>query len=65
MSTDPAEVLHRQGATGRALLRRLHDTRWATRWLVGKGIDVGAGLDSIGNYAWFFPRIASVFSCWA
>ena len=27
----------------KAVARRLHDARFATRWFVGDGIDVGAG----------------------
>ena len=39
----------------KAVARRLHDARFATRWFIGDGIDVGAGGDSLGNYREFFP----------
>jgi hypothetical protein len=31
--------------TSKAVMRRLHDNRFATRFLVGDGIDIGAGTD--------------------
>ena len=41
----------------KAVARRLHDSRFATRWFVGDGIDVGAGSDPLGNYREMFPRM--------
>lgn len=35
-------------------MRRLHDSRFVTRYFVGQGIDIGAGRDSLGQYAEFF-----------
>lgn len=46
--------------TSKSLIRRSYDKRFATRWLIGDGIDIGAGPDSIGNYAQMFPAIRSV-----
>jgi len=41
----------------KAVARRLHDARFATRWFVGDGIDIGAGGDPLGNYREMFPRM--------
>jgi SAM-dependent methyltransferase len=46
--------------TSKSLIRRSYDKRFATRWLVGHGIDIGAGMDSIAGYAPLFPLIQSV-----
>lgn len=62
MTRLPADVIALQGATGRALMRRLHDARFATRYFVGAGIDVGSGYDSLSSYMTFFPLITSVLS---
>jgi SAM-dependent methyltransferase len=43
----------------KAVARRLHDARFATRWFVGDGIDVGAGGDSLGNYREMYPGMRS------
>lgn len=43
----------------KAVARRLHDSRFATRWFVGDGIDVGAGADSLGNFRELFPLMRS------
>ncbi len=48
------------GTTCMSLNRRLHDARFSNRWLVGHGIDIGGGPDSIGLYKGLFPRIQSV-----
>jgi SAM-dependent methyltransferase len=45
--------------TSKALLRRLHDSRFATRYFVGHGLDIGAGPDALGQYAEQFPLMAS------
>jgi SAM-dependent methyltransferase len=44
----------------KALLRRLHDVRFATRYFVGSGIDIGAGPDSLDSHREFFPLISRV-----
>ena len=41
------------GATTLALPRRLRDPRYAERWFVGRGLDVGAGPDGLGrSHTW-------------
>lgn len=44
----------------KALMRRLHDNRFGTRFFVGNGIDIGCGPDSIGQYAEQFPLMKTV-----
>jgi ubiquinone/menaquinone biosynthesis C-methylase UbiE len=44
----------------KAIARRLHDVRFASRYFVGSGIDIGAGNDSIAQYAEFFPGMLSL-----
>ncbi|BAN22135.1 methyltransferase domain-containing protein [Caballeronia insecticola] len=48
------------GTTCISLNRRVQDARFSNRWLVGKGIDIGGGKDSIALYRSMFPRIESV-----
>lgn len=48
------------GATSISILRRLADTRFVSRWLVGVGIDVGGGVDSLALFTELFPRIQKV-----
>jgi hypothetical protein len=48
------------GTTCMSINRRLHDSRFSNRWLVGKGLDIGGGPDSIGLYRNLFPRIQAV-----
>ncbi len=45
--------------TSKAVSRRLHDSRFATRYFVGDGIDIGAGDDSLGRYQQMFPAMRS------
>ncbi len=45
--------------SSKALLRRLHDCRFASRYFVGHGIDIGAGPDALGQYAEMFPLMQS------
>ena len=41
------------GATTLALPRRLDDPRYAERWFVGRGLDIGAGPDGLGrSHTW-------------
>ena len=47
----------------KAVARRLHDARFATRWFIGDGIDVGAGGDSLGNDREFFPGMRTCRAC--
>ena len=44
----------------KALMRRLHDSRFSTRYFVGDGIDIGCGPDSIAQYAEQFPLMRSI-----
>ncbi len=48
------------GATSIATTRRLFDSRYATRWFVGNGLDIGPGPDSLALYAELFPRITAL-----
>jgi SAM-dependent methyltransferase len=43
----------------KAVMRRLHDSRFATRYFVGHGIDVGAGPDTLAQYVEQFPLMQS------
>ncbi|AZG14084.1 MULTISPECIES: class I SAM-dependent methyltransferase [Cupriavidus] len=49
------------GATSISILRRVHDSRYATRYFVGDGLDVGGGIDSIALFAEMFPAMRHVF----
>lgn len=46
--------------TSKAMIRRNFDARFATRWFVGSGVDIGAGKDTLGNFRPFLPRVTSV-----
>jgi SAM-dependent methyltransferase len=46
--------------TSKALIRRLNDTRYANTYFCGKGIDIGAGDDSLGRYKQQFPLMTEV-----
>jgi hypothetical protein len=50
------------GATSISIHRRLADSRFATRYFRGHGIDVGGGQDSLTLYREFFPLVGSVFT---
>jgi len=45
--------------SSKSIFHKLKDSRYATRYLVGEGIDIGAGEDSIGIYSEFFPLMKS------
>lgn len=49
------------GGTALSMQRRSHDSRFATRYFVGHGIDVGGGHDSLALYTELFPLIRYVF----
>jgi hypothetical protein len=49
------------GVTGISMQRRLADSRFATRWFCGNGIDVGGGGDSLALYKEFFPLARNIF----
>ena len=46
--------------TSKALIRRLQDTRYASTYFKGEGIDIGAGDDPIAKYAQQFPLMTGV-----
>lgn len=46
--------------TSKAVMRRLHDSRFATRYLIGDGIDIGCGFDPISLYSELFPGMKSL-----
>lgn len=45
--------------TSKSIARLLHDTRYATRYFISDGIDIGAGEDFLGQYSEFFPLMRS------
>lgn len=46
--------------TSKAFMRRSADRRFATRWFVGIGIDIGAGNDPLSKLQSFFPLIKHI-----
>ena len=46
--------------TSKSILRRLSDTRFATKYFVGQGIDIGSGSDSISIYNELYPLMGDV-----
>lgn len=44
--------------TSKSIPRRLSDSRFLSRYFVGRGIDVGAGNDPLSEYAALFPLMA-------
>lgn len=46
--------------TSKSVMRRLHDSRFVSRFFVGEGIDVGCGTDPISLYAELFPLMKTV-----
>ncbi|MBE9608006.1 class I SAM-dependent methyltransferase [Chitinilyticum litopenaei] len=49
------------GVTAISVQRRVQDSRFATRYFVGNGIDVGGGGDSLALYREFFPLAKNIF----
>lgn len=49
------------GVTGISIQRRLADSRFATRYFRGCGIDIGGSPDSLAAYKELFPLIQNVF----
>ncbi|MDP1527332.1 MAG: class I SAM-dependent methyltransferase [Rhodocyclaceae bacterium] len=49
------------GVTAISMQRRLADSRFATRYFKGNGIDVGGGIDSLSLYKEFFPLARNIF----
>ncbi len=48
--------------TSKAVQRRLHDSNFISRYFRGKGIDIGAGNDPLGQYIELFPLMESCLS---
>jgi len=46
--------------TSKALIRRLHDVRFANTYFVGNGIDIGCGPDPLTKYTQQFPLMEGV-----
>lgn len=49
------------GATCISIQRRLADSRFATRYFRGAGLDIGGGQDSLAAYRELFPLVQNVF----
>ena len=45
--------------SSKSIFSKIRDNRYATRYLVGDGIDIGAGKDALGIYHELFPLMAS------
>lgn len=45
--------------TSKSIFRKMADARYATRYLVGDGIDIGSGSDPLERYMEFFPLMRS------
>jgi SAM-dependent methyltransferase len=45
--------------TSKSIFSKIRDSRFATRYLIGNGIDIGSGPDSISQYMEFFPLSSS------
>jgi len=45
--------------SSKSVFHKLKDARYVSRYLVGDGIDIGAGQDTIGQYYEFFPLMKS------
>lgn len=45
--------------TSKAMIRRLSDSRFATRYFVGDGIDIGSGPDPLSQYSELLPMMRS------
>jgi len=48
------------GGTSLSMQRRMFDARFATRYFVGNGLDIGGGADSLGLFVELFPLIKNV-----
>lgn len=46
----------------KSLARRLNDHRFASRYFIGNGIDIGCGNDSIAQYTYCFPQVSHIRS---
>ncbi len=41
--------------SSKSVFRKLNDSRYVTRYLIGNGVDIGAGPDSLARYGELFP----------
>ena len=44
----------------KSIIRRIHEPNFASKYFVGKGLDIGAGPDPLGLYIELFPRMEGV-----
>lgn len=51
------------GVTSISIQRRIADHRFATRYFVGRGLDVGGGIDTLALFREFFP-LATAITCY-
>jgi SAM-dependent methyltransferase len=45
--------------TSKSIFGKLQDSRYATRYLVGSGLDIGAGNDALSQFYEFFPLMTA------
>ncbi len=45
--------------TSKSIFNKIKDSRYATRYFIGNGIDIGSGPDSLSQYVEFFPLMKS------
>lgn len=45
--------------SSKSIFHKLKDSRYATRYIIGDGIDIGSGNDSLALYYEFFPLMSS------
>lgn len=45
--------------SSKSIFHKISDSRYATRYIVGDGIDIGSGNDSLAQYFEFFPLMRS------
>ncbi len=50
------------GVTSISMMRRVHDARFATRYFVGHGVDIGGGKDALDKFRFAFPLAKSVLN---
>ncbi len=45
--------------TSKSIFNKIKDSRYATRYIIGNGIDIGSGPDKLSQYGEFFPLMKS------
>ena len=45
--------------TSKSIFNKIKDSRYATRYLIGNGIDIGSGPVNLNEYREFFPLMKS------